>query len=93
MLNSSVEYLWVLLFLLEAGDDYIDKRVLSYVDEHSFPKSLQPDMDGDAIFQVISMEMTHWLKILQVTGGDLALQKCHLTLLKWKWGPILVNPH
>ena len=36
--------------------------------------------------------MTHWLKILQVTGGDLALHKCHLTLLKWKWGPTSGKP-
>ena len=70
------------------GNNSFKIHVLSYVDDNSILRTLETEMDRDSIFQGISKEMTYWLKILQVTGGDLALQKCHITLLKCKWGPI-----
>lgn len=98
--SSPIEWLAVLLVIINTFKEYsqgatvIDPgkkntfklHVLSYVDDNSILRTLQQEDEG-AIFQKISQEMTHWLKILQLTGGDLALQKCHLTVLKWKWGP------
>ena len=36
--------------------------------------------------------MLHWRKILQVTGGDLAVHKCAVTLIKWKWSETSTIP-
>ena len=30
--------------------------------------------------------MVHWKRLLNTTGGDLAVHKCTVTLMKWKWG-------
>ena len=104
--SSPIEWLAMLLVLINtfktfaegatvidpSGDNSFKLHVLSYVDDNSILRSIKPGLDGETIFQAISQEMTHWLKILQVTGGDLALQKCHITLLKWKWGPTSGKP-
>ena len=98
--SSPIEWLAVLLVIINTFKQFLQGaivtdptgkytfklHVLSYVDDNSILRTFQPE-EGEEAFSKISQEMIHWLKILQLTGGDLALQKCHLTLMKWKWGP------
>ena len=37
------------------------------------------------IIQLMQRCIVKWRRLLQITGGDLALQKCELSILKWKW--------
>ena len=96
---SPVEWLAVLLVMIEtfkqfsSGADILDPNgnyslhipIVSYVDDNSIVKSLERLKDCDTIFEEASAEMTHWKRILRVTGGDLAPQKCTVALMKWKW--------
>ena len=60
--------------------------ILSYVDDNSLLKSIPEGVASHEVFKQMSEEMLHWERILRVTGGDLALHKCTVTLMKWTWG-------
>ena len=83
MWASPVEWLAVLLVMIDTfktfstGADIIDPTgihslripIVSYVDDNSIVKSLKQATDEATIFFEVSQEMTHWKRILQVTGG------------------------
>ena len=104
---SPVEWLTVLLAMMKTyrrfaeGAEIIDPAgiynfvmaILSYVDDNSLLKSIKKDKSVQQVFGEISKEMEHWRNILRVTGGDLAPQKCTVTLMKWAWNPCTGNPY
>lgn len=64
--------------------------MISYVDDNTlvqtFPNTATP-MD---VIRGLTISMRHWQKLLQVTGGDLSLDKCKVSIMVWKrnnyWG-------
>ena len=105
--SSPVEWLAVLLIMIRtyrkfaSGATVIDPTgmysfvmaILSYVDDNSLVKSLESNQKAKKIFEDISKEMVHWRNILKLTGGDLAPQKCTVTLMKWAWSEKSDSPH
>lgn len=59
--------------------------ILSYVDDNSIVKSFESDKTVEEIFEEVAQDMNRWRRILQSTGGDLAVPKCTVSLMKWKW--------
>ena len=96
---SPVEWLAVLLVMIKTFKKFstgaivrdplningIHIPIVSYVDDNSIVKSIQKATSVAKIFEEASQEMRHWKRILRVTGGDLAPQKCTVSLMKWKW--------
>ena len=60
--------------------------VLSYVDDNSIVKSLESNIPVEESFKIMAKDMSIWQRILQTTGGDLAVHKCTVSIMKWKWG-------
>ena len=97
---SPIDWLVILLTLLNAfkafsdGARLIDPQglfggiipVISFVDDNSITSSIPSEMSIEQIFEKTGKEMLHWKKLLNTTGGDLAVHKCTVTLMKWKWG-------
>ena len=97
---SPVEWLVILIVLMNAfkafsdGAKLVDPEglfggiipVISFVDDNSITSDVPTEMTIDEIFHKAGVEMTHWKKLLNTTGGDLAVHKCTVTLMKWKWG-------
>ena len=60
--------------------------VLSYVDDNSLLRTFPDNTAPTDFWKTASKEFSSWHKLLQITGGDLALEKCTCTVMKWKWG-------
>ena len=60
-------------------------HVISYVDDNTLVQELKDTMGITEIIQLMQQCIVKWKRLLQITGGDLALQKCELAILKWKW--------
>ena len=58
--------------------------VISYVDDNSLVKHFDLDASIDNMINSMQRSLHEWHKILQITGGDLCLEKCTLILMKWK---------
>ena len=97
--GSPVGWLVVLLIMIKAyrhfspgatvtdpyGDSSCNLHVVSYVDDNSLLRSFDPTETASSIVNTVSTELTSWWKLLRVTGGDLALEKCTYSIMKWKW--------
>ena len=96
---SPVEWLVLLLVMLNTfhtfakGASIQDPQLLyhcavaiiSYVDDNSIVHTADSKKSSQEIFQIVGREMLHWKKILRITGGDLAVSKCTVSLMKWEW--------
>ena len=96
---SPVEWLILLLVLMRAYEKFASGAsltdpdgkysgvipIISFVDDNSLTSSVPKEMSIIEVFQKAAKEMEHWRKLLQTTGGDLAMHKCTVTLIKWKW--------
>ena len=59
--------------------------VLSYVDDNSLLRTFPNSLPCDSLWRLASKEFSSWQKLLQITGGDLALEKCTCSVMKWRW--------
>ena len=62
------------------------------MDDNSLVKSLESDLTVQQIFNIMGQDLLRWKRILRSTGGDLALQKCTVSLMKWRWGEATGEP-
>ena len=58
--------------------------VISYVDDNSIVKHFQHTDTIPQMIESMKNSLHEWHKLLQITGGDLSLDKCKLTILKWR---------
>ena len=97
--GSPVGWLVILLIMIKAyrnfspgasitdplgGSSFI-MHVVSYVDDNSLLRSFDGAENLAQICNTISSELTSWWKLLRITGGDLALEKCTYSIMHWKW--------
>jgi hypothetical protein len=59
--------------------------MISYVDDNTLVQSFQPGTTIEEVFNSLTTSMGHWCRLLQVTGGDLCLEKCKVSVMTWKW--------
>jgi hypothetical protein len=57
--------------------------ILSYVDDNSLLMSLEKEMTINSITNLVKRNLDTWKTLLQLTGGDLSLEKCTFSLMKW----------
>ena len=67
------------------GNNSFDLHVVNYVDDNSLLRSFSPQTTLNTIFEILSRELMSWWKLLRVTGGDLALEKCTYSIMRWRW--------
>ena len=58
--------------------------IISYVDDNSIVKHFQHDSTIPQILTSMKQCLQEWHKLLQITGGDLCLEKCKLIIMRWK---------
>ena len=68
-----------------ATNETIDISLLSYVDDNSLLYSPTEDQNIDDAIKQMASNLLRWKRILRTTGGDLAIQKCTVTIMKWEW--------
>ena len=97
--GSPVGWLVILLIMIRAyrhfskgaqiidplGDNTFTLHVVSYVDDNSLLRSFPSGVSLATMLQTVSRELTSWWKLLRITGGDLALEKCLYSVMSWKW--------
>ena len=66
--------------------------VLSYVDDNTLVRTFSHSIHHTTLWELASQEFGSWHRTLQITGGDLALEKCTCTIMKWKWTGIYGLP-
>ena len=104
---SPIIWTTVLMILLQAYQssqqgativDYIMKTtlllyIISYVDDNTIVRHFSPQYSTKEILEEMKSSLQEWQKLLQLTGGDLCLEKCKVTVQKWKqegeWGKII----
>ena len=59
--------------------------IVSYVDDNTLLRSFEPTDTMATIFKVLRQELSVWQQLLQITGGDLSLGKCTVSIMHWKW--------
>ena len=68
----------------------IEYWVVSYVDDNTIVKSFANGTSIDQMIQSTKQSLIEWHGLLRLTGGDLALEKCKISILCWKkhgyWG-------
>ena len=64
--------------------------LVSYVDDNTLLKTFSLGATPDVVFTDMRKMMKHWHRLLQITGGDLCLDKCKVSVLSWNtnnyWG-------
>lgn len=100
---SPIIWLAVLLIMIEAykkmntGTEITDRItlvkiiiwILSYVDDNSLLKSFEYEESMYNILRQMKKCLLNWNTLLQYTGGDLCLEKCVISVMKWEsnyWG-------
>ena len=66
--------------------------VLSYVDDNTLVRTYSHDTQAQDLWKIASKEFGSWHRTLQITGGDLALEKCTCSVMKWKWTGVYGMP-
>jgi hypothetical protein len=59
--------------------------LISYVDDNTLVESFDRELSMASILVKLQNCIQRWHKILRITGGDLALEKCTFCIMKWKW--------
>ena len=104
--SSPIIWMVILLILLDAYKltqkgaqvwDSVEKKgvnlsVISYVDDNSIVRHFDREVSLVQMINGIKDNLREWHKLLQLTGGDLSLDKCKVTIMKWvqegEWGRI-----
>ncbi len=63
--------------------------VISYVDDNTLVRNFPITHTPALVFEQLSENLNTWNKLLQITGGDLCLDKCEVSVMSWKfteWG-------
>ena len=60
-------------------------HIISYVDDNTLLRTFDQGITLRRMFQTSSDNFTTWNKLLQVTGGDLCLEKCEVTAMYWTY--------
>ena len=64
--------------------------IISYVDDNTILRSFPSDTTTFEILFIMRNCLHQWHKLLLLTGGDLSLDKCKISILRWKqrglWG-------
>ena len=56
----------------------------SYVDDNTLVKYFHRKSSLEEILDSMTKSLNEWLNLLRITGGDLSLTKCKITIMKWK---------
>ena len=97
--GSPVIWLTVLLIMIKAYSSFetgavvsdalglytLTVFVLSYVDDNSLVRSFTSRTTTEKIIQGLTNSIMRWRRLLQITGGDLSLEKCSYCILRWRW--------
>ena len=59
--------------------------VVSYVDDNTLLRSFPSTATTTDIIHGITENFTSWNKLLQITGGDLCLEKCEYSVMHWEY--------
>jgi hypothetical protein len=59
--------------------------IISYVDDNTLVEKFQQDQSLFSILAELQHCINRWHNILQITGGDLALEKYTFFIIKWRW--------
>ena len=69
-----------------------EMHVISYVDDNSIVRHFEQGTTVPQMMSKIKDNLGEWQKLLQLTGGDLSLDKCKVTFLAWyqngEWGRV-----
>ena len=70
--------------------------MISYVDDNTIVVSFKEDEEQKTILETVSNNLASWRRLLQLTGGDIDVEKSKWSILRWKycttWGiPTLEN--
>ncbi len=60
-------------------------HVISYVDDNTLARSFPSNTTTTAAFDSMADNLDTWNKLLQVTGGNLCLEKCEVSAMLWKY--------
>ena len=96
--SSPIIWLAVLMIMLMAykvtqpGADMYDPVtkekvtfwLTSYVDDNTIVRYFSRSTSMIEILGAMTESLNEWLKLLQMTGGDLSLSKCKISILKWQ---------
>ena len=70
----------------------IPLHIISYVDNNSIVRHFERKETVATMMEKIKENIGEWQKLLQLMGGDLSLDKCKVTVMKWyqngEWGRI-----
>ena len=61
----------------------IPLHIISYVDDNSIVRHFDSSETVATMMEKIKENIGEWQKLLQLTGGDLSLDKCKVTVMKW----------
>jgi hypothetical protein len=64
--------------------------LVSYVDDNTLLRTFPIGTPATTVIRDLTKMMRHWHRLLKITGGDLCLEKCKLSILSWNntnlWG-------
>ena len=66
--------------------------IVSYVDDNSIVKHFSRRTTVQEILEEMRKCLEEWQKLLQITGGDLSLGKCKISIMKWRYRGPRGNP-
>ena len=62
--------------------------IISYIDDNSIVRHFRDSATLTEIISEMTNSIQEWQKLLQITGGDLSLGKCKISIMKWVYlGP------
>ena len=57
--------------------------IISYVDDNSIVRHFPHYMTVQQMMKAMKTNLDEWHKLLQLTSGDLSLEKCKIIVMKW----------
>ena len=77
------------------NSEELKMHIISYVDDNSIVRHFNKNTSAAQMMEAIKTNLSEWQKLLQLTGGDLSLDKCKITVLKWVqtgvWGRVNIE--
>ena len=65
---------------------HFHQYVIGYVDDNTFILTFRNNETAEEVLHEAQEELTIWKKLLQITGGNLELNKCVFLFFGWKLG-------
>ena len=56
----------------------------SYVDDNTIVRYFDRTCTMESIMRTMAESLSEWMNLLRITGGDLSLGKCKVTVMRWK---------